>query len=540
MRQTVILVGIYLVVMAGLTMWMPAWHEWDLKFFQRISASRTSLSPDIKLVDDQSVDVPAKRRIMLAAFLEELAASKQRPYGLILDYDFGPCLGTCGAEIASVNAALVKALQSAAKAGIKVYANANVPRDKDDNVTGPLEQEDTRIYSGLADVGHNHFYIDPTSSRFAFFRPCYAPGNGLAVDVWAAVLRVLRDFDEKYASHGCVAYAQPHPVPGGASLPHVPADYAITNANPFPAHSDFIDKYVIVGTLKFDQPPGSDIKGPELVARALSGELQWPQPFSYYAPPAAAKLYILIPAFSIITVLAFAACFFLTRRLQLRAARRFLPWIAAAAAVCIGFAALVAFEFIQIQPQVTLISLGMLLSAGFCGVRGKQIEFEQQMKIDIVPDEKCDYDVFISYAHDEGAWVAENVYAPLRDARLPGGRKLSVFFDTSTIRVGTAWQDKIALAIEGSRFIVPVYSEVYFQKPYCRFEIKRAHRKWIGAGEQSRCVLPVMRGHPKILAVVDDIQALSFDDEPSIMKMIVTEILARISPETQDVSHSSP
>jgi len=171
----------------------------------------------------------------------------------------------------------------------------------------------------------------------------------------------------------------------------------------------------------------------------------------------------------------------------------------------------------------------MLLSAALCGVRGKQIEFEQQMKIDIVPDEKCDYDVFISYAHEGGAWVSEHVYAPLRDARLPGGGKLSIFLDISTIRVGTAWQDKIALAIDGSRFIVPVYSEVYFQKPYCRFEIKRAHRKWIGSGEQSRCVLPIMRGHPKILSVVDDIQAASVDDDPDVMKAIVDEILARVS-----------
>lgn len=102
--------------------------------------------------------------------------------------------------------------------------------------------------------------------------------------------------------------------------------------------------------------------------------------------------------------------------------------------------------------------------------------------------EKYDYDVFISYAHEDGAWVYEHVYVPFRDATLPTGKKLAVFFDTSSIRSGTGWQTMLSLAIDGSRFIVPVYTETYFKQPYCRFEILRAHRKWVLAGAESRCV----------------------------------------------------
>jgi hypothetical protein len=219
--------------------------------------------------------------------------------------------------------------------------------------------------------------------------------------------------------------------------------------------------------------------------------------------------------------------------LRLRALRRSLPWLSAALAALAGLAALAVFELSRMQPQVTLISLGVMVSAGLCGVRGKQILFEEEMTIDVAPTEKYDYDVFISYAHEEGAWVFEHVYAPFRDAKLPDGRKLEIFFDTDTIRVGTAWQNKIALAIDGSRFIVPVYSETYFQKPYCNYEIRRAHRKWIGAGDESRCVLPIMRGNPKIPAVVDDIQAISIDGQPGIVKKIVTEIVGRLSGKAQ-------
>jgi hypothetical protein len=125
--------------------------------------------------------------------------------------------------------------------------------------------------------------------------------------------------------------------------------------------------------------------------------------------------------------------------------------------------------------------------------------------------------------------VYEHVYVPFRDAALPDGKKLSIFFDTSSIRAGTGWQTKLSLAIDGSRFIVPVYSDTYFTKPYCRFEILRAHRKWIQAGDQSRCVLPVMRGHPTIYATVNDIQALSLDDYSDLVQQHVAEVVERLS-----------
>ena len=76
---------------------------------------------------------------------------------------------------------------------------------------------------------------------------------------------------------------------------------------------------------------------------------------------------------------------------------------------------------------------------------------------------------------------------------------------------------------------MPVYSDVYFGKPYCRFEIYRAHRKWINASEDSRSVQPIMRGHPGILESVDDIWAISIDDEPNIVTKYVAEIVARLS-----------
>jgi hypothetical protein len=182
----------------------------------------------------------------------------------------------------------------------------------------------------------------------------------------------------------------------------------------------------------------------------------------------------------------------------------------------------------QIQPQVALVSLAMAVAGTLCGVRGWQIERDTIDAIDdTAPPESYDYDVFLSYAHKELDWVDENVYRPLRKAGL------NVFFDRSSIRIGTAWQDRIALSIRYSRFVVAIYSEAYFSRPYCRYEIKRAHRKWVNAGEESRCVFPIMRGHVQIPEAVDDIQARSIDDDPDLVEHVIADIVARLGTRTQ-------
>jgi hypothetical protein len=317
--------------------------------------------------------------------------------------------------------------------------------------------------------------------------------------------------------------------------------YHFSGARTFSSYSQFDDKtFVIVGTLKYDRSPFADRSGPELVGWALSNALDAGSLVgkeSYYdTKPQNAMLLLLVPAFSGLAVLAFMATFFQLKRTRLRSLRRLLPWLSSAVAAAFGIALFAAFELWmlvshQIQPQVSLISLGVVLTSGLSGIRGFQLLQDEESSIDPLPTETYDYDVFISYAHEEGAWVFEHVYAAFRDAVLPNGKKLSVFFDTSSIRAGTGWQTKLALAIDGSRFIVPVYSDIYFTKPYCRFEIMRAHRKWVVAGDESRCVLPVMRGRPKIYATVNDIQALSIDDHPDLIQQHVSEIVDRLSRE---------
>ena len=265
---------------------------------------------------------------------------------------------------------------------------------------------------------------------------------------------------------------------------HSPAVYAFENARTFSDYTQFDDRMiVIVGTIKYDKLPFIDRSGPELLGWALSnaldeGALAGEGPY-YDVQPPNGLLLILVPAFSALAVLAYVAFFFQIKRARLGMWRRRIPWLAAGLAAVTGLIIFAGFETWllfahRIQPQISLVALGIVVASGLSGVRGHQVLFDEANAIHAAPAETYDYDVFISYAHQERAWVQEHVFVPFREATLPNGKKLSVFFDTASIRSGTGWQTTLALAIDASRFIVPVYSEAYFRHPYCRFEILRA------------------------------------------------------------------
>jgi hypothetical protein len=555
MRQTAPLILIYVGVMWALAHWLSAWHDWDWSFFDRLERAPASLRPEIALVDMQysnTLEIP-KHREMLADFIR--TAAKQRPLAIILDIPFGQCTPVpCGEQMAASRRIFTRAVEGAERASVPVYANVGeislTPEGLPDGAAPAL---DPQIYADLSGYGHTAVVVlrtrETDRSGDLFYDPCYPLypalfGAGNPQDVWALVDVVLYH-DELLRSPKTHKLCDPNTaVPvryGPAVADRPPAEYQISESSRFPRGASFFGKYVIVGVPKFDRNPEMTHRpGSELLAWLFSDELNYQHFEKSTVLVQGSSLRVLVPAFSSVTVLAFVAWFFLLKRLPLGPGRTILPHLSAVLSFCVGAAALVAFETWmfrgpphQVQPQVALISLGIVLAATLCGVRGAQIEFELRNKIDSTgPPEQYDYDVFISYAHEELAWVLERVYVPFQNARLRDGSRLKLYFDTSTIRTGTAWQDSISLSIDGSRFIVPVYSDIYFRKPYCRFEIKRAHRKWIREGEESGCVLPVMRGRPRILQVVDDIQAVSIDDRPDLVERIIAEIVDRLSAKT--------
>lgn len=403
--QTAILIGIYVAVMAIATLWMP-WHAWDMNLFASMSASQTAtLDPRIVVVDVQSyseTENTSPQRSTVAAFLSKLASKPpaQHPTAVILDFNFGPC-DLC----ARATAVLESSLLAARAANINVYAVEALPVDQND-VPGSLETHDPDIYEGyryLAGFGHTTFVV--ADSGVLISRDCYAavsyraPNSDTAVTqpLESIITLVSTGFDGSNARQATLpCNTQQGAVYVGPSLTRSPYStlprdqfYPVTLAHSFPDVASLKGDYVIVGSVEHDQPiyesnipdtqaawqrlhgDGSvDIGGPELVAWALSDDLDASAMRGTQAVNG--MLLFLVAAFSGVTALAFAACFLLLRRLQLRSARRFLPWIAAALACCIGLVVFAAFEALmlglgKVQPQVSLISFAVLLSAGLSG-----------------------------------------------------------------------------------------------------------------------------------------------------------------------------
>lgn len=556
LRPTAVLLAAYIALMAAATFLLgPVWHNWDWAVFARLSdVHAPAFASNVVVVDlaDYDARVPSRDRKTIAGFLDGLRAHGQRPSAVLLDLYFESICASADLQKCSTDAgtaALTKSLDVAAtsKPPIPVYATEN-----------PIGAQsgggiDASFLSGLDrdhvydHVAAGHTILQLAASDGLFYQRCYriaqkdSAGNVAGTeDIWALPYRIVKDAagEQRPACDDSQA-TQMEAVRLGPQTAFAQSVHPITLKKPFPDGVDFNGKYAIVATLEKDLGPLSNgtapRSNPELLAWALSDLLESKnRDAGYFQPlPANEMLVALVLGFTLVAFVTFIAVFQGLRRLRLQSLRSYLPWIAAWAAA--GFALLLfgAFEawtFFaqQIQPQVSLVGLSVLLAAGLCGERGRELLLEQSSAVDIAPEESNDYDVFISYAHDEFDWVYEHIYVPFKDTKLSDGRKLEIFFDTSSLRVGSAWQDKISLAVDGSRFIVPVYSESYFKRPYCRFEIKRAHRKWIGQGEDSNCVLPIMRGKPAILATVDDIQAVSLDDQPGLVAEVIARIVERI------------
>ena len=529
-----VLVAAWIMIVAAAALWIP--RDWDWRVFSRLAAfTRPAFSEYVQIANIawQKDDPITRRRV--AALLDHLVGAGQRPNAVILDIEFANC-NSCGAAREDARATLAASIRAAVR-HFPVFAVQQPNRlGKDANVPDPL------IYSAVSGSGHTTFTPVPGSGG-VFYQSCYAhvpvsQAPGVSENIWSMVDRVLPVVPfrgpESCDQTNVPLYLGPS-VEARRSSVHAVSDAASIRRLP-----SFDNTYVVVGTVADDRPDNVDRSGPELLGWALSNALDragaFHSPGTWYATrPQNAMLVAIVPAFSALTVLCFLAVFGVLRRARLRGTRNALPWLSAFASAALGLSAFTAVEAWmlysrEIQPQVTLVALSVILTAGLCSIRGYQTIVEEQQSVDARPAEDYDYDVFISYAREDSAWVSEHVYGPFRDATLPGARKLSIFFDSMTIRGGTAWQEAITLAIDASRFIVPVYSATYFTKPYCRFEIRRAHRKWVGAGEDSRCVLPVMRGHPTIDQTVDDIQAVSIDDRPNIVDEYVREIVQRLSP----------
>jgi hypothetical protein len=181
----------------------------------------------------------------------------------------------------------------------------------------------------------------------------------------------------------------------------------------------------------------------------------------------------------------------------------------------------------HIFPQVTLPAIGIFVVSGMSWHYARRKIAAGLLMTDLkeaTSDPALDlYDVFISYSHQKEnmEWVTRNVYEPLRQFKKKDGSSLRIFFDEKSIKIGTSWYKKIAMSIHGANLFVPIYSEDYFQRDFCRFEMERAAIKRV---KKEDFILPVARVIPDIPVQYDHIQYIDAANKPDFIKEITAAI----------------
>lgn len=206
-----------------------------------------------------------------------------------------------------------------------------------------------------------------------------------------------------------------------------------------------------------------------------------------------AVMWLLIILFSAVAVLTFVPTW---RAVKTKA---FALTVSCVVAFIASFALLVLFDLVLfklniIYTEVTLVVIGIVTGIGVSliwsleTIRHERFLVLLRSAANVVEH----FDIFISYARtpENSAWVESHLVAPLMQAKCADGRQLRVFFDRSSIAAGMDWYQRLVDGIEGSRYFVPVYSDGYFNRYYCRDEIELAILR---RNEQADFIRPLSR-----------------------------------------------
>jgi tetratricopeptide (TPR) repeat protein len=136
------------------------------------------------------------------------------------------------------------------------------------------------------------------------------------------------------------------------------------------------------------------------------------------------------------------------------------------------------------------------------------------------------YAVFVICAPDEREWALDNVRAPLAQASAEYGDPLEIVLDESREPYlgSDDWRGHIEHFVGHSRFIVPVFSEVFFESPHSRFAFERACQER-QRSERLR-IFPVMRGHPQI-EILYDAQPVNVEGDVQAVALLAADIAGR-------------
>ena len=478
-----------------------SWHSADLAIYGVLNRLRPPL-PDPRVVlvdvDDYDPDNPVAVRSTLAAFLDHLEAIAGRPYAaalpaaIIFDFEF-----LAGDPSTVLQRSLVRRQTS-----LHVFADKNP--FKNGKVDATSKPYATELYSTLDGSGHTSFGSDLRSPiAISYDYLCETiNADGSWQPLWALPDVVLGATTLVPSTH-CERPAAA-PIRLGAALSDPSASATTTfvkldidATHPFPSTANWLGKFVIVATIEHDAGDVPPYSNPEILAWWLSGLLgskSGTVPSTPIVLEAAAGA-------TLATGVLFTAIFSLMRRRTLGRLRRHSPLLSAVTAAALALTLIVGVEIVALfalntlLPQVTVPAFAVILTATLAGVHGRGLMQDELRRHDQIRPPSHDYDVFISYAHNDVAWVKNNVLRVLENVKDSRERALlKIFFDENAIEVSSAWETSISLAIAGSTCFVAVVSEDYFDRGYCAYEFAFAHQQWVRAKLKQGIIFPIIIG----------------------------------------------
>jgi hypothetical protein len=427
---------------------------------------------DIDYPEDARRDQPQRYRETLASALTQLAALPAPPRAVLIDIWISS--NPAGAE------AIVNGIAALRAKGVRVYAAID-PKDRHGKNTGDFMKSHHEAIYGSALDGYGHTQLEYAFGVLKYERELALPSAAGELRVMALPVRAAIEPDRVESLPASLV------IPLGADAVFKPLTHRLSNAGsriapPIPA--DGAPAYAIIGSLAEDSDNVLRRPGPLLVAWALSdlnaGRASVArEPLNH--PMALAGLAMLA------AVLAWGAFQLAFRTFRGRVApARWNALVRSAAAGAFVFSAVALLctgGIVLLAGRVIPVAFPIVCAAAaamFAWLGARDWIANEQVRREIAgrtEERAVQYDVFVSYAHDppeNKAWVKAAVVAPLAALRRADGTPYRVFFDEASIDVGRQWKTEIELALLGTRAFVPVYSERYFERPYCREEMEIA------------------------------------------------------------------
>ena len=475
---------------------------------------------DIDYPDEARREQPERYRAILGSALAQLAALPVAPRIVLIDVWLSS--NPAGSE------PVVKGIAALRGKGARVYAAVD-PRDRHGQYTADfMKSHHEAIYSSALD-GYGHTQLEHAFGVLKYERELVLPSAMGELRVSALPVRSAMDSGAADTLPASLV------IPLGSDEAFKPFMHRLASADgkfqpAIPA--DATPNYVIIGSIAEDSDNVLRRSGPLLLAWALSDLVAGQasvarEPLNH---PAA-----LLGLAALAALLAWGAFQLVFRAMRGRVAPSrwdaLALWTAltgflAATAILLAIGSIALLAGRVIPAAFPIMCAGLGAAFAWLGARRWIAEEQVQRALRGSGEERAvQYDVFISYAHDPAenrAWVKQQVVAPLASLRHADGTPYRIFFDEAAIKVGRRWKTEIELALLGSRCFVPVYSERYFERPYCREEIEIADQLRI---EGRLRMFPVARAVEAVPErYLRKVQYLDVRANPEFMRELILQI----------------